>query len=158
MRRSLAPGLLAACAALLSCGCSSLASNKWIGTWELNAAESKYSPGPAPRSQTVKFHVAGDSITLISEGVGADGTPTHSSYTSRFDGKEVPWEGNPEADTVAPLKIDSSTYENIWKMTGRATMISMVTVSRDRKTLTVVQKGTNANGEPVSVTAVYDRR
>jgi hypothetical protein len=34
----------------------------------------------------------------------------------------------------------------------------VVTVSRDGKTLTVVQKGTNANGEPVRVTAVYERR
>ena len=158
MPRSFAPGLAAAGAALLLSACSSLSSNKWIGTWELNPGESMYSPGPAPRSQTVKFQVAADSITLTSDGVGADGTGTHSSYSSRFDGKDVPWEGNPEADTAAPLKIDSNTYENIWKMTGRATMISTVTVSRDGRTMTVVQKGTNAQGEPVRVTAVYDRR
>jgi len=159
MRRSLASGLLAAGAALLCWACSSLASSKWIGTWELNPAESKYSPGPAPKSQTVKFQVAGDSVNLTSDGVGADGTATHSSYTSRFDGKDVLWEGNPDADIASPLKINASSYDNIWKKKdGRATMISRVTVSADGRIMTVVQKGTNENGEPVSITAVYDRR
>ncbi|HKA37594.1 MAG TPA: hypothetical protein VKH43_12295 [Thermoanaerobaculia bacterium] len=158
MRRDLALGLLAAGAALLVSACSTLASSKWIGTWELNTAESKYSPGPAPRSQTVRFSVAGDSIMLTSDGVGADGTPTHTGYVSRFDGKDVPWDGNPDADIASPLKIDANNYDNIWKQTGKATMISRVTVSADGRTMTVVQKGTNENGEPVSVTAVYDRR
>jgi hypothetical protein len=158
MRVNLAPGLLAAGAALVLSACSTLAASRWIGTWELDAARSRYSPGPAPKSQTVQFTSDGDSISLTSDGVGGDGEATHSSYRSRFDGREVPWEGNPEADTAVPLKIDSNTYENLWKMTGRATMISTVTVSRDGKTLTVVQKGTNEKGEPVSITAVYERR
>jgi len=159
MRKDLALGLFAAGAAFLCSACSSLAGNKWIGTWELNAAESNYSPGPAPKSRTVKFRLAGDAITLEADGVSADGAATHSGYTSRFDGKDVAWEGNADADIASPLRIDSNNYDNIWKKKdGRATMISRVTVSPDGRRMTVLQKGTNENGEPVSVTAVYNRR
>ncbi len=30
-----------------------------VGTWQLNVAKSKFSPGPAPKSQTLKIEAAG---------------------------------------------------------------------------------------------------
>jgi hypothetical protein len=35
------------------------ASDPRIGTWKLNAAKSKYSPGPPPKSQTLKIEPSG---------------------------------------------------------------------------------------------------
>jgi hypothetical protein len=34
-------------------------SNPSIGTWKLNLAKSKYSPGPPPKSQTTKIEAVG---------------------------------------------------------------------------------------------------
>ena len=34
-------------------------SNPVLGTWELNLAKSKFSPGPAPKSETRTYVIAG---------------------------------------------------------------------------------------------------
>jgi hypothetical protein len=49
-------------------------------------------------------------------------------YTSKFDGKDVPWAGNPMADMACPKKIDDNTYENAWKKGGKATVSAKVAV------------------------------
>ena len=36
----------------------------------------------------------------------------HGGYTSKFDGKDVPWAGNPMADTACAKRVDDNTYEN----------------------------------------------
>ena len=51
------------------------------------------------------------------EGEGDEGV-----YVSRFDGKDVPWKGNPDADTAAAKRIDDNNYENLWKKGGAVTV------------------------------------
>ena len=41
------------------------------GTWKLNGAKSKYSPGPAPKSLTLKIDAAGDGEKVVADGVRA---------------------------------------------------------------------------------------
>ena len=81
-----------------------------------------------------------------------------AGYTSKFDGKEVAWTGNPMADTAAPKKIDDNSYVNSWKLAGKGTVTAKVVVSADGKTLTVTQDGTDAQGGKVHSVAVYDRQ
>ena len=99
---------------------AALAGENWIGTWKLNAAKSTGTN--AIRAQTIKFESTADGIKISSEGVDADGKPMVAGYTSKFDGKDVPWAGNPMADTAAPKKIDDNNYENVWKKAGKATV------------------------------------
>src|SRR5262249_35477092 len=47
-----------------------------IGTWVLNVAKSKYSPGPAPKSETRTYVVAGSDIKASSKGTDGEGKPT----------------------------------------------------------------------------------
>lgn len=137
-------------------GQAAFAGDNWIGTWKLNAA--KTTGSNAIRAQTLKFESTPDGIKLTSDGIDADGKPMHGGYTSKFDGKDVTWTGNPMADTAAPKRIDDNTYENVWKKGGKATVTAKVSVSKDGKTLTVTQAGTDAQGKAVSATAVYDRQ
>ena len=95
---------------------------------------------------------------LTADGVDDEGKPIKSSWTSKMDGKEVPWESNPSADTAAPKRVNDNTYTNTWKKAGKETMTAKVVVSADGKTLTVTQSGKNAKGEAVSSTAVYDKQ
>ena len=74
------------------------------GTWELDLAKSKFS-GPAPKSQTRTYDVAGDSVKLTSKGISPEGKPTAVQFNARFDGKDYPITGFPYADTIA-LKKD----------------------------------------------------
>jgi hypothetical protein len=158
MRKNLLMVSLAACCAILLTSSVALAAENWLGTWKLNVAKSKFSPGPAPKSLTLKFEATADGIKLTSDGVNSEGKPTHGEYVSKFDGEDVPWEGNPDADTASAKKIDDNSYENIWKKDGKTTITAKVVVSDSGKTLTVNQSGTDSKGRTVNHTAVYDRQ
>ena len=158
MRNSLLLCASAACFAVLASASTLLAEDKWMGTWKLNLEKSTYSPGPPPQSQTLRFEKAKDAIRLLSYGMNAEGKPMRSEYTSMSDGKDVPWTGNPNADTASPRRIDAHTYENVWKKDGKATITSRGVVSADGKTLTVTQTGTDVQGRAVNTVTVYDRQ
>jgi len=130
-----------------------------IGTWKLNPAKSKYSPGPAPRSQTLKIEAWGeDGVKYTSDGVNADGTPTHTEFQAKYDGKDYPFKGNPDADTIAYTRIDSNTCEAVTKLKGKVNIHARVIVSKDGKTRTLTQKGTDSRGRDVNNVIVYDRQ
>lgn len=150
--------VLAAAWAVVLSSSVALAADNWIGTWKMDAAKSKYSPGPAMKSYTLKFEATPAGTKLTGDGVAADGKAIHSVYVSKFDGKDVPWEGNPDADVAAPKKIDNNTYENAWKKGGKTVMNAKVVVAADGKSLTVTQTGTNAKGETVSNSVVYTKQ
>ena len=50
-----------------------------VGKWQLNVAKSKYTPGPAPKSETRTYVVAGQDIKASSQGVDGTGKPTAGS-------------------------------------------------------------------------------
>ena len=61
------------------------------GTWKLNTAKSKYSPGPAPKSLVTTFSMDGDWLVSKGEGVDAEGKATTLTNRYKFDGKEYPY-------------------------------------------------------------------
>jgi len=158
MRKSLFVGALVVCAVMVFSSSVVLAADNWLGTWKLNVGRSKYSPGPAPKSLTLKYEASQGGTTLTTDGVNAADKATHMTYTSKFDGKDVPWEGNPDADMASPKRIDANSYENTWKKGGKVTVNAKVVVSKDGKTLTVSQTGKNAKGETVKTTSVFERQ
>ena len=85
-------------------------------------------------------------------------SPHHTAYVSKFDGKEVAYEGNPDADMAAAKKMDDNNYTNAWKKGGKATITSKVMVSADGKTMTITQTGTNGKGEAVNNVVVYTKQ
>jgi len=149
---------LAGCFGIVLASSVALAADNWIGTWKLNTARSKFAPGPGPQSQTLKWEATPQGIKQTSDTVDADGTASHGGYVTRFDGKEVAWEGNPNADKANPKKIDDNLFVNAWTLAGKPTITAKVRVSKDGKTLTVSQTGRNAKGETVHSIAVYDRQ
>jgi hypothetical protein len=149
---------LAVCGVTLISASLALAGDNWVGTWKLNVAKSKYSPGPAPKSLTLKFDPSPDGIKLTQEGVDAEGKASPGGYTAKFDGKEVAYAGNPDAETCAPKRIDDNSYQNTWKKAGKVTITAKVVVSADGKSLTVSQTGTNGKGQAVNNVAVYDKQ
>ena len=158
MRKSLLKVSLAALCSIVLSSSVALAADNWLGTWKIDAAKSKWSPGPAPKSLTLKFEATPAGIKFTGDGVSADDKPTHSEYVSKYDGKDVPYAGNPEADMAAPKKIDDNSYTNTWKKGGKATVTAKVVVSADGKTMTITQTGTNAKGEAVNNTILYNKQ
>jgi hypothetical protein len=157
MRKTALPAALA-CFALVLSSAVALAAENWLGTWKLNVAKSKYRPGPAPKSLTLVFESTADGIKLTSDGMDAQGKPTHAEYVSKFDGVDASWTGNPDADTASAKKIDDNSYVNVWKKNGKRTITAKAIVSKDGKTITTSLKGKNAKGQSVNNTLVFDRQ
>jgi hypothetical protein len=158
MRRNLLIVSLTACCALILSSSVAMAAENWLGTWKMDAAKTKVSPGPAPKSLDLKWEATPAGTKFTSDGTGADGKPNHSAYVSKFDGKDVPYEGNPDADMCAPMKVDDNTYTNTWKKAGKPTITAKVVVSADGKTMTITQTGMNAKGQAVNNTFVYTKQ
>ncbi|SRR5712692_1294371 len=130
-----------------------------IGTWKLNVDKSKYSPGPAPRSLIVRWEQSGNNgVKYSDDQVDAKGASTHGGYTANYDGKDYPWTGNPDADTISLKRIDANTVGITWKKAGKVTVTARRAVSKDGKTITITQKGSNAQGQPVNNVLVLDKQ
>lgn len=134
------------------------AADNWVGTWKLNVAKSKFSPGPGPKSNMAKIEAWEGGIKTTTDGVGADDKPTHTEFAAKFDGKDYPYKGSTTIESIALKRIDDDTYEATLKYKGKTTMVSRNVISKDGKTRTQTQTGTDAQGRAVSNTVVWDRQ
>jgi hypothetical protein len=146
-------------AALLGGAVLAQSTDSQVGTWKLNLAKSKFSPGPAPKSGTTKIETVGAGTKVIVDQPQADGSVRHWEFTANYDGKDSPVTGNnPDADTVARTRINATTIQTIFKKGGKVTTTQTSAVSANGKTRTVTTKGVNAAGKTVNNVAVYDRQ
>jgi len=138
---------------------TAFAADSNVGTWKLNLAKSKYSPGPAPKSQTLKIEAWGeDGVKYTADGVGADGKPSHWEFQAKYDGKDNAFKGNPDADMIAYKRIDANTIEATTKLKGKVSSKVKAVVSADGKTRTLTQAGTDAQGKAINNVIVYDKQ
>jgi hypothetical protein len=128
-----------------------------MGTWKLNDAKSKISPG-AGKNTTVVIAPASDSVKVTVDGIGADGKPTHNEWTGKFDGKDYPITGDPASDTRAYKPVNDHTLALTEKKGGKITNTGRVVVSADGKNRTVTASRTDAGGKKISFTYVYDKQ
>jgi hypothetical protein len=144
---------------VLALGGVTMAADSNVGTWKLNLAKSKYSPGPAPKSQTLKIEAWGtDGVKYTSDGMDADGKPTHAEFQAKYDEKFVAFKGNPDADMIAYKRIDANTVEATTQWMGKVTGHTKVVVSADGKTRTLTQSGKNSKGQDVNNVLVFDKQ
>jgi hypothetical protein len=135
-----------------------LAEEPLFGTWKMNPAKSKYSPGPAPKSNIVKWEADDTGVKLTVDVAPVSGETQHYEASGKFDGKDNPVKGNnPDADTMAFSKIDARTYEVVNKKGGKTTLSARIVVAADGKTRITTQTGKNAQGETVKNTMFYDK-
>jgi hypothetical protein len=137
-----------------------LGADNSIGAWKFNAEKSKYTPAPMPvRSLTVTREAADGGVSVTVTGEQADGTAINSSYTAKFDGKDVRVAGNAPYDTIALKQVNANTFTDARKKTGgpyHAT--SRIVISNGGKTMTTTTKGTNADGKAMNSTFVFDKQ
>jgi hypothetical protein len=127
------------------------------GTWKLNVAKSKFSPGPAPKSMTLTYSPAADAVKIVVQQVAADGATQKWEMTPKYDGKDYPVTGNPEADAIALGKVDGLKSQSTFKRGGKAVGENVRTLSADGKTLTIEMKGTDSQGRAVHNVQVFER-
>lgn len=154
---------------LLGCGMAMLvagltlfvagaAADQQSGTWKMNAAKSKYSPGPATKSLTVVVESDESNYKIDATGTDGEGKPFHVQYSAKFDGKDYPATGIDSADAVSVKRIDANTVESVQKKDGKVLMTITSTVSKDGKTRTSTWRGKNAEGKEVHNVVVFDKQ
>ena len=130
-----------------------------LGTWKLNTAKSKFSPGPAPRSSTVVVSQDGDWIVSKTDGVNAEGKPTTSINRIKRDGKEYPWQGLSTGPAkITAKKIDDYHFESVLRGEAGGAVNVRTVISKDGKTRTQTATGIDAKGHKVNSVMVYDRQ
>jgi hypothetical protein len=77
--------------------------------------------------------------------------------TAKYDGKDHPVTGNPNADTVTLGKPEGLKSETTFKKAGKVTAVNARTLSADGKTLTIESKGTDEKGRPTHNIQVFER-
>jgi hypothetical protein len=134
--------------------------NPVVGTWNLNTAKSKYTPGPAPKSMTRTIEETADGMKYTMKGVSADGSPISYGFTVKYDGKDYPTTGTMPggADSIAIKKIDPNHYEAVLKKAGKEVATSKVEISKDGKVATIESKGKTEDGKAMHTVAVYDKQ
>ena len=135
--------------------------NTLVGTWKLQVRESKSDPGPLPRSEvrTYSEDVQGR-MKLSLEGIDADGHTFTYGYVARFDGKDNPMPGTGTrngGDTVSITRIDPYTVAAVVKKAGEVVNKTRLVVSKDGKSLTITETGTNQRGKETHGVRVYRR-
>src|SRR6476620_7345964 len=83
----------------------------FVGTWKLDTAKSKYSPGATPKSQIAMINDVDGGMKVVSDRVEADGQKVHFEWTAKFDGKDYPVTGDPSRDAVSVKRIDDYNLE-----------------------------------------------
>jgi hypothetical protein len=132
-----------------------------VGTWKLNVAKSKFSPGPPLKGDTRSYEFQGGWIIVTTETIDAQGKRTGVRFAGRFDGKEYPQIGRfaPTVSVISYQPVDRNTLKYTVKTTeGKVTSTNTRVVSADGKTMTIEQKTTTADGRPVDNVEIFERR
>jgi hypothetical protein len=133
------------------------AADAFMGTWKLNEAKSKFSPGSS-KNVTVVWEAAGDNVKVTIDGVDASGKPTHNEWTGKFDGKDYPVTGDANSDTRSLKQLNDHTIMVTVKKGDKVTTSGRIVLSADGKTRTVSTSGTAPDGKKTTATAVYDKQ
>ena len=140
---------------------AAFAADNSLGTWKLDAAKSKYGPGPMPvKSLSAVREAADGGVKVTNTGSRTDGTDINATYTVKFDGTPATVTGSGAPyDTISIKQVNPNTFTDVRKKTGgpyHAT--GRLVVSEDGKTITWTSKGMDADGKPFSSTFIYDKQ
>ena len=108
-----------------------------LGTWRLNVAQSKYRPGPPPKSQTRTYEKYRDGIRATVRTVFANGRSTTVQTVYDYDNQEHPVTGSEEVDSILMKRVDARTHEATLTHAGRQVGTFRRVISADGKTMRV---------------------
>jgi hypothetical protein len=126
-----------------------------IGTWRLNVAKSKYSPGPPLRSETRVYARSAEGVKGVVSRVYSDGRAERFEYMANF-GKDIMVTGIPEYDSVTLRKVDELTSDAVLSHAGNVYGVARRTIAADGRTMTITFDRKSQEARVHNV-AVYDK-
>jgi hypothetical protein len=109
-------------------------------------------------SITFKIDPWEDGLKTTVDRVEAGGRTIHYEFAAKYDGKDYPVKGSPNADMVSFKKTDANHADAAWKKDGKTVSTSQFVITRDGKTLTETLKTKSAQGSDVTIVFVSDRQ
>jgi hypothetical protein len=88
----------------------------------------------------------------------ADGKTLTLGFATHYDGKDRPYTGSPDYDTIALKRIDPNTTHSELKKSGKVVQTTHTVISDGGKTRTNTVSGVDANGQKVDFVAVFDKQ
>ena len=129
------------------------AADPFEGTWKLNESKSKLTRGTDKDTKIVyDSRLIRDKVTVTTDGVEGDGTPFHSEWKGRFDGKDYELTGDPDADMRSYTKMNDRTLSMTAKKGGEVVAQGLIVVSADGKSQDVTLTS------PDAVMSVYKEK
>jgi hypothetical protein len=91
-------------------------------------------------------------VTVTTDGLEGDGTPIHSEWKGKFDGKDYKITGDPDADKRSYQKMNDRTLYMIAKKGDEVVAQGLIIVSADGKSQDIVLTS------PDAVMSVYKEK
>jgi hypothetical protein len=135
---------------------SATSDNLIIGTWLLDVAKSKYSPGPGPVSETRTYRRGPNGIEGTIQRRFANGRSDRIEYVAEYD-REYPVTGTEEYDHILLKRISPLTAEAVLSHAGRIYGTARRVIADSGKTMTISFKRESSTGIAVSNTAFYEK-
>jgi hypothetical protein len=129
------------------------AADPFDGTWKLNESKSKLVQGTDKDTKIVyNSHSLPDKVTVTADGVEGDGTPIHTEWKGKFDGKDYEISGDPDADKRSYTKMNDRTLYMTAKKGNEIVAKGLIVVSADGKSqdITLIS--------PDAVMSVYNEK
>lgn len=154
--------ILAALAALTTGMSAQSKDDPSIGTWKLNVAKSKFTPGPPIKGDTRSYEVNEEGWLIVTtDTIQPDGRRTGVRFAAKFDGRAYPQIGRfaPTVTLITYEPVDKLTLKYTQRDTsGQIVSTNTRTVSADGKTMTIEQKSTDEAGRPVVNVELFERQ
>ena len=129
----------------------------FTGVWSFSPAKSRLAGSP-PRSWNQEIQISADEIHVVEDVVLGDGSRMIVSVDGRLDGSDCAVRGSPVADTIAYRRLGPLRIAGIARRSGRVSFTETVTVSADRRVMTMTLSIAGPDGTSTSSVAVFDRR
>jgi hypothetical protein len=126
-----------------------------LGTWRLDLTQSRYSPGPGPKSERRIYTRDASGVKGRIDRHYSDGRHEVIDYSTEFD-RDVAVTGTQAYDAVRLRRVDDYTTEGVLSHAGRVFGLTRRVISPDGETMTITFRREEP-GEMVNNFAVYRR-
>jgi len=134
------------------------ASDPVIGTWTLNVAKSRFTPGHELKSQTRTYAATAKGVSVKVSGVAANGTALSQQSTFKYDGKSYPMSGAPDYDALSLQRANDGMVKSTLLRAGKPVGTTIRTISMHGKVMTLSTKLKDVTGQRNEMIAVYDKQ
>ena len=139
---------------------SATGANPYNGTWEFIPGKSHFSDASAGLSSlTLNVEATKSKFDWTATGADSAGHEVALAYGGAIDGRPHPLAGDPIAATITYNSGANDGLDATWKdAKGNVYGTQHLTLSADRKTITLTSKFKDPNGKEVTSTEFYEKQ